>query len=296
VGRFRRARAEDRVIAVELVDGSEITADLWLDCSGPAALLAGRLDPGWEDWSAWLPCDCVAARWNPMEGVPPPYAHAGAFAGGWQHVVPLPGGQSNALFYASRHLGEQPHGVEIGQGRLARAWTGNVVALGAAAMLVEPLHGWDLTLLQNALDRLIGLLPATPHGPEPAEYNRLFASEADRVRDFAILHYKTNGRAGDPLWDEARAMAVPDTLQHKLDLYASRGRVPIYDEELFEAEEWIAVLDGQGARPRRYDVLADSMTEAQLLAHAARVREVILDAARSMPPYGATLRSEGLVA
>ncbi|MBL7372824.1 tryptophan 7-halogenase, partial [Escherichia coli] len=91
--------------------------------------------------------------------------------------------------------------ISLAQGRRAAAWTGNVVALGAAAMLVEPLHGWNLALLRNALDRLIGLLPAAPNGPEPAEYNRLTAREADRVRDFAILHYKTNGRIGEPLWD-----------------------------------------------------------------------------------------------
>ncbi|WP_163071645.1 tryptophan 7-halogenase, partial [Acinetobacter baumannii] len=80
------------------------------------------------------------------------------------------------------------------------------------------LHGWNLALLRNALDRLIGLLPAAPNGPEPAEYNRLTAREADRVRDFAILHYKTNGRIGEPLWDAARAMPVPEALRHKLDL------------------------------------------------------------------------------
>lgn len=295
-GGFGRAIGEEAVAAVELRDGTRIAADLWLDCSGSAALLASRLDRGWEDWSAWLPCDRVIETWSEVEGVPPPHAHAGAFEAGWQRTVPLIGGQGGALFHAAGQLPDQPGAISLAQGRRAAAWTGNVVALGAAAMLVEPLHGWNLALLRNALDRLIGLLPAAPNGPEPAEYNRLTAREADRVRDFAILHYKTNGRIGEPLWDAARAMPVPEALRHKLDLHASRGRVPLDDEELFGVEDWIAVLDGQGRRPRRHDALADAVPEAQLLGHAGRIRALILDAVRAMPHHGATLRAEGLIA
>lgn len=295
VGRFHRALGDAEITAVELQDGTQVTADLWLDCSGPAALLIGHLDSDWESWASWLPCDRAVESWNAVEGVPPPYAHAGAFEAGWQRTVPLIGGQGGALLYASSFLPDQPGAVPFAQGRRTRAWARNVVALGAAAALVEPLHGYNLALLQNALTRLVGLLPAAPGGPEPAEYNRLAASEADRVRDFAILHYKTNGRTGEPLWDQARAVPVPETLAQKLDLYASRGRLPVYDEELFDPEEWIAVFDGQGVRPRRHDALADAIPEPQLRAHAARIREVIVDAVRRMPHHGATLREEGLL-
>ncbi|NIJ67551.1 tryptophan halogenase [Sphingomonas leidyi] len=295
-GEFNRAIVDGAVTAVELRDGSRVVADLWLDCSGPAALLASRLDQGWEDWSAWLPCDRVVETWIQMEGVPPPHAHAGAFETGWQRTVPLAGGQGGALFHAAALLPDQPGAIPLAQGRRAAAWTGNVVALGAAAVLVEPLHGWNLALLANALARLIGLLPAAPGGPEPAEYSRLAAAEADSVRDFAILHYKTNGRTGEAYWDAARAMPVPEALRRKLDLHASRGRVPLEDGELLGADDWIAALDGQGVRPRRYDALADAMAEPRLLDHAERVRTLILDAVRAMPHHGATLRAEGLIA
>jgi tryptophan halogenase len=148
--------------------------------------------------------------------------------------------------------------------------------------------------VHNAIRRLIGLFPNNAEGPEAGEYNRLTASEADRVRDFVIAHYKTNGRSGEPFWDAARAMPVPEELQYKLDLYASRGRMPIYDDEMFDRAEWIAALDGQGLHPRRYDALAETIPETAIIQHVTRVRELIVDAARAMPNHGVTLNRIGV--
>lgn len=300
--RFARAlRSEGTVTALELESGQHIPGDLFLDCTGAAARLCH--DHGFESWSAWLPCDRAIESATSAEGVPPPYAHAGAHDAGWRRTIPLAGGQGEALIYASAHLadahaagfGPEP-AVAIAQGRRSQAWQGNVIAIGAAAALVEPLHGHNLQMVHTAIQRLIALFPNNIHGAEAAEYNRLTASEADRVRDFAILHYKTNARIGQAFWDACRAMTVPEPLQYKLDLYASRGRMPIYDDELFDRPEWIAALDGQGVRPRRHDALADAIPEAQLHQHLARLREVILAAAKAMPGHGAALRQLGLAA
>jgi tryptophan halogenase len=47
------------VEAVVLGDGTQISADLFVDCTGPAALVRSRLDDGFDDWSRWLLCDRV---------------------------------------------------------------------------------------------------------------------------------------------------------------------------------------------------------------------------------------------
>ncbi|RYY29409.1 MAG: tryptophan 7-halogenase [Sphingomonadales bacterium] len=283
----RAIRAENgHVTALELEGGEQIAADLFLDCSGPAALLCEG--HGFESWSAWLGCDRVIERANSQEGIPPPYTHIGAHAAGWARAVPLIGGPSEAMLFASAHH-QDANATAIHQGRRARFWHGNVVAVGAAAALVEPLYGHNLRLVHTAIQRLIALFPNHVEGPEAAEYNRITADEGDRVRDFVIAHYKTNARIGEPFWDAARAMSVPDELQYKLDLYASRGRMPMYDEEVFDRAEWIAALDGQGLHPRRYDALADTIPEAAIIQHVTRLREMIVEAAKAMPTHGATL-------
>ena len=289
---FRHAvRAENgQVAALELEGGAQIAGDLFLDCSGPQALLCEG--HGFDSWSAWLACDRVVERGNVQEGIPPPYTHAGAHAAGWLRSVPLTGGPGEAMLFASAHHAEDG-ALPIHQGRRTRAWHGNVVAIGAAAATIEPLYGHNLQLVANAIRRLIGLFPNRAEGVEAAEYNRITADEADRVRDFLIAHYKTNGRTGEPFWDAARAMPVPDALQYKLDLYASRGRMPMYDEELFTRAEWIAMLDGQGVHPRRYDALAETVPEAAIIQHMTRLRDLIVDSAKAMPNHGTTLAQIG---
>lgn len=278
------------VTALELESGAQVAGDLFLDCSGPVALLSQ--DHGFDSWSAWLACDRVIEGASAQDGVPPPYTHAAAHPAGWRRSVPLLGGPSEATLFASAHHADSA-ATAIHQGRRVRAWQGNVVAIGAAAALIEPLYGHNLQLAHRAIQRLVALFPNHAEGPEAAEYNRIAGEEADRVRDFVIAHYKTNGRIGEPFWDAARAMVVPDTLQYKLDLYASRGRMPMYDEELFDRGEWIAALDGQGVHPRRYDALADTVPEPAIIQHVTRLRELIVDAAKAMPNHGVTLAQIG---
>jgi tryptophan halogenase len=152
--------------------------------------------------------------------------------------------------------------------------------------LFEPLQSTRLHLVETAIARLLSLFPHDPaEGAEAAEYNRLTANEADRIRDFLIARYKTNGRLGEPFWDACRVMAVPDELAYRIELYRSRGAVVLYDGETFEPRDWISLFDEQGVRPRRHDPLADAIPVEQLDRHLARLREVIINGIRPMPTH-----------
>ncbi|MDF7776551.1 tryptophan 7-halogenase [Sphingomonas sp. AOB5] len=284
---FRSVMVTGQVESVTLASGEVVTGDLFLDCSGARAVLAGSLSP-FESWKQWLPCDRVIEAADAVEGVPPPYTVAAAHEAGWRRTVPLAGGQGDAILSSSAH--SDIGGTAFESGRRARFWTANCIAIGAAAAVVEPIHPVGLHVVQSGLRRLIALFPNDAGGPESAEYNRILHGEADRARDFIIAHYKTNGRTGEPLWDDARAMAVPDELQYKLDLHASRGRVPMYDEEVFDRPDWIALFDGQGVRQRRYDALADTIPEAALTQHFARLRQILIETAKAMPGHGEALK------
>jgi tryptophan halogenase len=287
---FAAARLDDGgdIAALLLESGEAVEGDFFLDASGPSArLIRGALGTPFESWRAWLPCDrATEIRAAPAGAPPPPYAHVEAHAAGWCRTVPSLGGVGEAVVSCSDFVdGAGANRFEAG--RTSLAWNRNCLALGAAAAVIEPLQSASLHLVQGALSRLLKLFPAGPdHQVEAAEYNRQSAEELDRLRDVTILRYKLNGRRGEAFWDAARAMSVPDALRHKLDLYRSRGRVPLLDGDLFEEPEWAALLDSHGIRPRRYDPRADAFPLERIRSHFAAIRSAMLKAAAGLPPHG----------
>lgn len=278
------------LIATLVIDTGEIIAgDLFLDCSGQERLLSSKLpQSGYADLSEYLPCNYVRTSASSSNAPPPLYAHIDAHENGWQR------------FASSQTLIEEvvvsrtatPDGYIFNSGWIAKPWAGNCIAIGGAAAIIDPLASTQLHLVGTAIERLLKLFPHERNAPvEAAEYNRQTIEELENARDFAILHYKCNGRKGAAFWDECRATALPERLAHKIALYESCGRVALHDEESFEAWDWISVFDALSIRPRSYDAMANGIPMDKIQAHLAQVRNVMLKAVGSLPTQHEFLKS-----
>lgn len=262
---------------VQLAGGDEVTADLYLDCSGPAAILRSRMRSDFLGWSSWLPCDrLVISQGNPVAQFQT-MDRVTASARGWLWLASSPERSSRGLAYSSAHTGDGDveqdlldwglsagfETIEISQGRWADLWVGNCVAIGDAAVVVEPLEWTNLHLAHSQIDRVVTMMPtAGCTHIELGEFNRQCAAEADRVRDFLCLHYVCSRRQ-EPFWKDASSITPPQSLAHSLSLFSERGRLPYYEEETFSRDSWLAVLLGQGFEPREIDPLADIVSPAQ---------------------------------
>ncbi|MEG8021588.1 tryptophan 7-halogenase [Sphingomonas aerolata] len=208
---------------------------------------------------------------------PPPYTQIDAQDTGWTATWPLDG----ADVRLTCSMGGT--GKPFRAARRVEAWRGNCVALGAAAGLLEPLHPIALTLLLRSLAQLIQLWPAGPEAPvEAAAFNRTAAGALQGARDFLIAHYAVAGRAG-ALWDDRRAASLPGPLAAKHALFAARGRLPMYDDEVFEEEDWAVMFDAMGLMPRRYDARADMVPLAAIERHLAEQRARVIAQVRALP-------------
>ena len=247
------------VEAVVLADGAQVTADLFVDCTGPQASVRSQLGNDFEDWGRWLLCDRMAVRLETAEASPNPLDEVVATTAGWNWRSSSPSATEIGSVYCSAHGGDHEGAVRIRQGRLSKPWQRNCVAIGDSAVAVEPLEWTNLHLAHSQIDRLVAMMPDSGFAPvELAEYNRQCNAEADRVRDFLCMHYLT-ARRPEPFWRDAAAVEPPPSLAHTLSLFAERGRLPYYEEETFARDCWLAVLIGQGYLPRRIDPLADSV-------------------------------------
>lgn len=298
-------REGDTIKSITLSDGRRFEADLYIDCTG---LLAAP-DAGFEDWSGWLPCDRMLAVAG--TGQPFPYTEIRAASAGWHWTMPLQGAVIRGLCYASKHMTEdaaraalaaryggalpaEPRLLSFTNGRRARFWTGNVVALSDAAGILEPLEATNLHLAQSGIVRLLSLLPYRDRiGIERDEYNRLTGEDWDRARDFVILHYKATQRSDTPFWVERRDNAVPDALAYKIRLFGARGHVVLYDEEAFAEPDFLSVFIGQDILPKRYDPVADAIAPDLVKRQFDGMRAAIQRTVEAMPAYPAFLARYG---
>jgi len=298
-------RAEDGFIrALHLDDGTQIEADLYIDCSGFRGLLIEQaLNTGYEDWTHWLPCDRAVAVACDSAGALTPYTRSTAHSAGWQWRIPLQHRIGNGYVYCSRFISDdaaaatllahldgkaqaEPRLLRFTTGRRKKFWNRNCIALGLAAGFLEPLESTSIHLIQSGLTQLAAIFPDRSFDPSDAsEYNRLIIQEFDRVRDFIILHYKATTREDAPLWQYCRNMDIPEELGYRSNLFRSSGRVAFHDRELFVESNWLSIFIGQGIWPQRYDPLADLLPLDSISAHLTQMRNLIRQTAEAMPTH-----------
>ncbi|GAA3703541.1 tryptophan 7-halogenase [Sphingomonas cynarae] len=283
-------RDGDVVRAVTLADGTRIAADLFIDASGPAALLAA--DDGWIDWSAALPVDRLLLA--TAVGVPSPTDVYAAVPAGWTATWPLADCTLTAFAYAgditddaeARHLFVTPADtIALHPGRRVRPLVGNVLALGDAAAMLGPLGMPGFALACAHLSLALDLMPA--RDPDPfliAEYNRRATLQADRLCDHAAAFYHVAVPPGT-FWGTARTRAVPEGLAVLLAQFRQRGTLPPLEEEMVSRADWAQALLGLGVRPVRADPIALSVPPATATDALTRLRDAIATLPGRLPPY-----------
>lgn len=278
-------RSDGGVAALVLGDSRCVAADLYLDCTGPRAQVLGRISGEYEDWTNWLPCDRMVLSSEPV-GAVQPFDQVRGESDGWVWDVPLPDQTLRARVFASVFGRQVTAGIPLRQGRRAAPWVHNVLGLGAAAVVLDPLHGAALHLVHSAILRAIQLLPGRDmHSIEVDEYNRRARLEDERVRDFLALHYLRSGRADTPFWRDCARRAPPESLARTLDQFARRGRLPFFEDESFTADSWLAVLLGMGVLPAAIDPVSLAVDRARAEQGMAALAARIAALPERFPPY-----------
>jgi tryptophan halogenase len=234
-------------------------------------------------------------------GDPDPFTRATAHKSGWQWRIPLQHRMGNGHVYSSAHIGDDeaervlldnlegevladPRRLTFTTGRRKQAWNRNVVAMGLSSGFVEPLESTSIHLIQAGIAKLIALFPDKRFNPvERDEYNKQVQDVYEDVRDFVILHYKATNRDDSDFWNQCRTMSIPDTLQHKIDLFRAKARVFREGFELFGTTSWVAVMLGQHIVPEDNEPAAEALDEDKVSAALEDMRIGYLETAQAMP-------------
>lgn len=297
-------RESDGFIESLTIQTGEVAGDLFIDCSGFRSLLLGEaLQVGYEDWSQWLLCDSAYAVQSELYGAPNSYTKVTARSAGWQWQIPLQHRCGNGHVFSSRFMSDdeacnilkqnisgallgEPRKLTFTPGRRKQAWHKNCVAIGLAAGFLEPLESTSIALIQTGIEKIKTLLHCASFNQFVVdEFNETTALEYERVRDFIILHYKATNRDDTAFWRYCKAMKIPESLRHKMELFKACGHVVNYRWEMFHLPSWLAIFTGFNYLPDTYDVMVDAYDEQQLQINLKKMKESLMRTIGDVPSH-----------
>ena len=287
---------------VALAGGSTLAADLFVDCSGPQALLMAAIGPSsFQSWSDMLPCNrlMLGATAQPPALSVTDIIESHPF--GWRSTIFSRDGTHHAFSYhanlgsgpdIAHALGAAPGDVIAYEpGRLENSWAGNVVAFGDAAAAFEPLHWANLALAHEQILLFLELLPGCEiDALERAEYNRRAGAMADRMRDYIALHYCARILPAGPFWHYAANLQRSSELALALSEFARRGRLPFFEENILSSDAWRSAMACIGISP---GAIAQSLgTPTEVIRDRIKSQQMrSAKAAEMAPPYQQWLKN-----
>jgi len=296
--------------SVMLADDSKLHGDFFIDCSQDRSLIRHvASDDEFQDWSSWLSCDRLISLPAQSPTTPNLFASIEADDSGWLSQLSTQGKTAGAFVYDSAEIDDTEAvtklarwlpgadsgdaraklarwlpGADSGDarvthfrpGRYTRHWNKNCVAIGSAAAHLAPMEISSLKLAHSSILRLLGMLPRSKDSPMlAAEFNRMSNAEIDSVRDYQLLRLALADRQSGQFWQKMQQTQWPDSLQQRIDLFRSRGRITPRDNEFYTKFNWISSFMNLGSWPASYDPLADITDEQRMRTDLARFREIV---------------------
>lgn len=255
--------------------GERVEGDLFVDCSGFAALLMeGALEVPFRSFKDNLFNDSAVVIPTPLAGEPPVETTSTALSSGWMWSIPLTSRVGNGYVYSADFLSADAAEAELRAalglrdspiearrlsfrvGQRERHWDHNCLAVGLAQGFIEPLEATALHLVLNTVELFIDSFERGNFtARERDSFNAVLSERIEQVRDYIVAHYKLNTRDDSDYWRANREnMSLSEPLLHILDVWFRRGDLGGELERQghlshFTSASWHCLLAGYGAFP-----------------------------------------------
>jgi flavin-dependent dehydrogenase len=224
---------EDGISKLILENNKEISADLYIDCTGFKSLLLGQsLNEKFEDYGDVLPNNRAWATRIPYtdkEKEMEPYTNCTAIENGWVWNTPSWERIGVGYVYSDKYV--SPEGaleefkahlrsskmtipdnnrdvdsykyrdIKFKIGIYERTWVKNVVAIGLSAAFIEPLEGNGLFTTHEFLMKLVKSLNRESYSQWDIDaYNMATKSQFLSFIEFVGMHYALSSRDDTKYW------------------------------------------------------------------------------------------------
>lgn len=292
------------ISSLALDDGRTIEGDLFIDCTGFAALLVGKtLGSEFEDWSHLLTVNRAVTFATKNEDDIPAYTKSIAHAFGWSWHIPLQHRTGNGYVF-DQHMCDdntalqtlikqvnqapqtEPRFIDFKTGVRPQSWIGNCIAIGLSAGFLEPLESTAIHMITRSIKLLLRYFPTHKHQPVlSSQFNRLLYTDFVEIRNFLLLHYVLSEREDSAFWQHYKQLELPEELDHIIELFKARGELYINSDRLFVNDNWYAIFEGMNVRPQEPSALITATAQQNMHTFLAQIPNAITSAVEQLPTH-----------
>ena len=296
----------------------ELSADLYIDCTGFRAQLIGQaLGVPNKPCGSVLFCDTALAIQVPYDQPGDPvasYTISTAHEAGWTWDIGLDTRRGIGYVYSSSHTNDERaeqvlrgyvgkaaddlsvRKIQFNSGYRETHWYKNCVAIGLSSGFFEPLEATGIILVEVAVATLAKLFPwGGDFDVSARQFNQQMCRRYERALAFIKAHYCTSDRRDSPFWrDNVETATIPEELQDLLARWRHRppGEIDFdLNVDMFTEHSWQYVLYGMGYKTDltpRAGVYKYYKEAEEAFAEIRRQTEF---ARRSLPTHRELLRS-----
>jgi tryptophan halogenase len=248
-----------------------ITADLFVDCSGFSRKLIGTINGVVEDGYEGNVNTALFMRlpYVDKDKETIPYTQASATKYGWIWTIPLDSRLGTGCVYNDKFCSdteaeqvfreywgtERTKDMEIKKikfhsGSLKNPWKGNVVAIGLSSGFVEPLEATGIAWFINSCNVLKYVLQHRYYDEDVANrFNANIRQFVEDVQDFVDVHYMLSARRDSEFWKYQTSRPRSSRVLARLETYKrympnKNNRVQAHGFWAFNDVSWIDILTG----------------------------------------------------
>ncbi len=261
--------------SLNLNNGQSCAADYFFDCTGFASVLLQKtLQVPFVSFAENLFNDAAIAVPTAIEPDVPCETISTALSSGWVWKIPLTNRFGNGYVYSSKylaadaaetelrtHLGILESDVETRHlkmrvGRVTETWRRNCVGIGLAQGFIEPLEATAIQFVYTTIDEFIKAFEEGGFSDKfRNDFNQRMNRNYEGIRDYIVLHYKTNSRTDSQYWiDNRENKHISDNLRHMLESWYNNQDTETELKRLdigrfYSQVSWNCLLSGMGVFP-----------------------------------------------
>ena len=272
--------AKGNILSVATQEGQTLSADLFVDCTGFAALLIDKaLKTPYVSFAENLFNDAAVALPTPLADSLPSETVSTALKAGWMWKIPLTARFGNGYVYSSQFCSADQAETELRErlglldsdtparhlkmriGRVTKHWNKNCLAVGLSQGFIEPLEATALLFIQQTAAVFVDFLERGDLSEAAqARFNTHVNEHFEGTRDYIVTHYKTNSRTDTEYWRaNAANLNISEPLKQLFNLWMSgNGIAPAVRKQTlgrgYPVFSWYSIMSGMGIFPDRDDL------------------------------------------